>query len=419
MRGLEHAHKQIIIHRDIKPANLMINKNNQVKVADFGIARVSGASRNTRDGTIIGTYEYISPEAAQGQPATALSDLYSMGVVLFELIAGRLPFESQNEYELLGMHIHAARPSLRSMVEDAPASVDDIVQRAMDRKAGKRFGSAEEMADALQKCLATLSKRTSHGGIRRFFSRGGETARAKTPPAPALAERRRTDISSACRQAEDLLDRHLWSEAGEALDAGLRSHPDEPELVALRNRMQRQRQQYEQAVAQQAELIRDLLNRGLAEEALKVAGNALAMHPEATSLLDLQRECRERVDLVNAGAGELAQVQERVNQLIAAGGLQEATDYILELLASNPNQNELNKLLARILQAPKDAEKHAAVRQYASEAEKVANAGQFEAALAILEEALRRFPGSPISRVCGARCTIACRRNCGAGRWRR
>jgi len=95
------------VHRDIKPANLMIDKGNHVKVTDFGIARVRGASRDTRDGMIIGTYEYISPEAAQGLEATALSDVYSMGVVLFEILTGRLPFESRNEFELLRLHIQA------------------------------------------------------------------------------------------------------------------------------------------------------------------------------------------------------------------------------------------------------------------------------------------------------------------------
>ena len=95
LRGLEHAHRHGIVHRDIKPAN---------------------------DGMIIGTYEYISPEAVQAQHATGLSDLYSLGVVLFELITGRLPFESSRESELLRMQIQAPRPSMRSLVKEVPAA---------------------------------------------------------------------------------------------------------------------------------------------------------------------------------------------------------------------------------------------------------------------------------------------------------
>jgi len=177
------------------------------------------------------------------------------------------------------------------------------------------------------------------------------------------------------------------------LDAGLRGHPDEPELVDLRNRVQRQRQQYEQAAARQAEHVRDLLNRGFAEDALKVADNALAMYSRAGSLLDLQRECRQRVDVAKTKAGELAQVQESVDKLIAAGQFQAAENYVLELHEDYQNQNELNKLLARILQAKRDAEKQAAVSQYMSQAEQTADAGEWEQALTILDGALSRFPG--------------------------
>ena len=393
LRGLDHAHKQGIVHRDIKPANLMIHRGGQVKVTDFGIARVHGASRDTRAGMIIGTYEYISPEAAQGLETTAVSDLYSMGVVLFEMITGRLPFESQSEYELLRMHIQAARPSVRATVRDVPGAIDDIVQRAMDRKAGRRFRSAEEMADGLQRCLDTGQKRTTPTGIMRFFSLGGETTRTNATPVPGVADRRRADVSSTCHRVEDLIEQHLFNDAGSVLEAGFRSYPDEPDFIDLRNRLQRQRQQYEQAIAQQTELIRDLLERGFSEEALKVAGNALTMYPRAGALLELQRECRRRVDLASVAAGEFAQVQGRVEELITAGQFLEATDYVLELLGAHENQIELNKLLARILQARKDAEKQAAIRQCMSEAEEAAEAGAWESALAILEGGLGRLPG--------------------------
>ena len=394
LRGLEHAHRHGIVHRDIKPANLMINKEGQVKVTDFGIARVAGSNRSTNDGMIIGTYEYISPEAAQAQPATGLSDLYSLGVVLYELITGRLPFESPRESELLRMQIQAPRPSVRSLVKDVPAPVDEIVQRAMDRKASRRFRSAEEMAEALERCLEPASKRNTPTGIMRFFSLGGETLREKTP-SPAPAERRRTDISSTCHRVEDLLEQHLWNEAGSLLDAGLRNHPDETELIDLRSRAQRQRQQYEQAIAQQVDLIRDLLNRGLAEEALKVAGSALVMYSRAAALVDLQRECRQRVEVAKSKAGELVQVQERVDKLLSTGQFRAAREYVLELTEEHQNQNELNKLLKRSVQAEREAEKQAAVQQYLSQAGEAADAGLWEQALAVLDGALSRFPGEP------------------------
>jgi serine/threonine-protein kinase len=394
LRGLEHAHKHGIVHRDIKPANLMLNQEGQVKVTDFGIARVSGANRATRAGMIVGTYEYISPEAAQGLPTTALSDIYSMGVVLFELLTGRLPFESQNEYELLRMHIQGARPSVRSVVKDAPGALDEIVQRAMERNVRRRFRSAEEMAGSLQKWVEGAGKRPTVGIFSRWLS--GEGGREKTPaPEEGAAETRRTAITGVCRRIEDLLEQRLWSEAAGALQKGLRAYPGEPELIDLSNRLDRQRQQYEQGVAQQAELIRDLLGRGLPEAATKAADSALGTYPGAPVLLDLQAVCHARLAAANASAGQLVQVQRRVEELIDARKYEEATDYVLELHGTNHSQNELGKLLARILQVRKEAEKRDAIRQELAQAESAAATGQWEQALAILARALERFPEEP------------------------
>jgi len=315
-----------------------------------------------------------------------------MGVVLFEMVTGRLPFESENEYELLRMHIQASRPSVRSIFKDVPGAVADVIERAMDRKAGRRFRSADEMADGLQKCLDAGQRRTPTTGLfQRIFGVDAEPLRVT--PAPAVTERRRTDVSSTCHRVEDLIEQQLFGEASSVLNAGFRSFPDEPEFIDLRNRLLRQQQQYEQAVAQQTDLVRDLLRRGFSEEALKVAGNALGMYPRATNLIDLQRECRRRVDLANVAAGELAQVESRVDEFIAAGQFQEGTDHVLGLLGAHEGQIELNKLLARILQARKLAEKQAAIEQCMRGADEAADAGKWEPALAILEDGLVRFPG--------------------------
>lgn len=390
--GLEHAHRHGIVHRDIKPANLMLTKEGQVKVTDFGIARVSGASRSTRVGMIVGTYEYISPEAAQGLPTTASSDIYSMGVVLFELITGRLPFDNSNEFELLKMHIEASRPSLRSVVKEIPGALDDLVQRSMDRTVRRRFRSAEEMATELQKCLDRTARRTSPTGLSRFWP----LAREKAPQLDlGLTDRRRTDISSTCHRIEDLLEQQRWDDAAGAVDAGMRAFPSEPDLIDLSNRLQRQRQLYQQGISQQAELVRDLLDRGLPEAAMKAVGSALATYPSAATLLDLQRECRRRVDLASASAGELAKVQQKIDELVGAGKFQEATDYVLELHGGSLNQNELGKLLARILQARKESEKQEAIRRELAQAADSADQGDWTKALSLLDTALTRFPSEP------------------------
>src|ERR1017187_7144622 len=161
LRGLAHAHRHRVIHRDVKPANLMLNTEGVLKVTDFGIARVVGANRATRVGMLLGTYEYISPEAVEGKDTTELSDLYSTGIVLFELVTGQLPFTGESEYELVRKHVEADRPSVRDFgLKDVPSEFEDVIHRAMDRNPRKRFKSADEMADALQDCLDRHRQRT-------------------------------------------------------------------------------------------------------------------------------------------------------------------------------------------------------------------------------------------------------------------
>ena len=165
LRGLAHAHRHRVIHRDVKPANLILNADGVLKVTDFGIARVVGADRATRVGMLLGTFEYISPEAVESKDTTELSDLYSTGIVLFELVTGQLPFAGGSEYELVRKHVEANRPSLRDFgLKDVPSEFEAVIRRAMDRNPRKRFRSADEMADALQTCLDR--QRTSSGGSK-------------------------------------------------------------------------------------------------------------------------------------------------------------------------------------------------------------------------------------------------------------
>ncbi len=163
LAGLEHAHRLNVIHRDVKPANIMLNYTGEIKLMDFGIARILEHVRQTRSGYMIGTLEYTSPEQAQGLEVDARSDIYSMGTVLYEMLTGRLPFQKNTDYELLQAQIKESPQSPRTFVEDMPQALEDIVLKALAKEPDNRFSTAFEFSQALSASLqdgTPLSKST-------------------------------------------------------------------------------------------------------------------------------------------------------------------------------------------------------------------------------------------------------------------
>jgi serine/threonine-protein kinase len=149
--AIGYAHQHGVIHRDIKPSNIMILPDGRVKVMDFGIARVLGTERMTRDGSVIGTVEYMSPEQIRGQESSEASDIYSLGVLLFEMVSRRLPFSGQNQFDLMRAHIEDTPPPLREFIPSIPEHIEQAVLRALEKRKEDRFRSAGEFRAALQK----------------------------------------------------------------------------------------------------------------------------------------------------------------------------------------------------------------------------------------------------------------------------
>ncbi len=150
-QALDHAHRQGIIHRDLKPGNIMLDEEGNAYLSDFGIARVLGS--NLTGSMIIGTPAYMSPEQANGFPLDARSDLYSLGIVLFELITGREPFQAETPMALLLKHINEPVPPLSSFRSDIPDAVELVIMKATAKDPNARYTSASEMAKAFSDAL--------------------------------------------------------------------------------------------------------------------------------------------------------------------------------------------------------------------------------------------------------------------------
>jgi serine/threonine protein kinase/formylglycine-generating enzyme required for sulfatase activity len=158
-RGLAAAAKHGIVHRDIKPANMMLTAEGTVKLTDFGLARLIGSDSLTRTGVILGTLQYISPEQARGMPCDHRSDLYSLGVVLYELLAGRVPFMADSVAGFLYQHIHANPKPLRKVARSVPRRFDTLVMRCLRKNPDDRYASLDDFIAACERVAAGQSLR--------------------------------------------------------------------------------------------------------------------------------------------------------------------------------------------------------------------------------------------------------------------
>lgn len=151
--GIAHAHESYIIHRDIKPQNIMIEDDGRIKITDFGIAMALNATQLTQTNSVMGSVHYLPPEQASGKAATVKSDIYSLGIMMYELLTGTVPFKGDNAVEIALKHMKDKIPSIRKQNPAIPQSVENILLKATAKNPRNRYDSAAEMHEDLVHCL--------------------------------------------------------------------------------------------------------------------------------------------------------------------------------------------------------------------------------------------------------------------------
>ena len=202
LSALQHAHTNGIIHRDIKPQNILVHSDGHIKVGDFGIARVAGSNTISSEDSVMGSVHYFSPEQARGENVTFASDLYSVGVVLYEMLTGQPPFDGETPVAVALQHINGKARPMSELNPEIPPAMERVVEKAMEKRPEKRYQSALEMAQDLQRALQEPD--------------GTWLGRLPDKPIPALAQ------PATARQKPVKPSRSVWTWVGIiALAAGV------------------------------------------------------------------------------------------------------------------------------------------------------------------------------------------------------
>jgi serine/threonine-protein kinase len=182
--AVDYAHKRQMIHRDIKPANIMLDVNGHAILMDFGIAKIIGGHKHTATGAVIGTAMYMSPEQVRGDRFDHRTDIYSIGITLFEMVHGRPPFDADSTMTLMMKHLNEPVPDLRQLQPDAPEDLIRVIEKALAKDPAERYQSAAEMSAALRKVNASLQGQALAGNA----SAGMVQVYASTTPQSAAIE---------------------------------------------------------------------------------------------------------------------------------------------------------------------------------------------------------------------------------------
>jgi len=357
--GLSHAHLRGIVHRDIKPANIMVSKEGVVKIVDFGIAHI-GAASDTKTGQIMGSVSYMAPEQVNGSPVDARTDIFSTGVVLYELFTYNHPFDGENMAATLMKIIHAVPPPLKNFVSDYPPELEAIIFKALAKNREDRYHSADDLALDLSQLQEHLKREIIGKHLQQVtvLLEKAELLKAKDQLLQALqVDRQNTEANLLLREVQQRIAR-----------------------AQIKEQVQQLRRQAEEAFAQKQ-----------FEPALSYLERATGLDATDVEL----RQLRESIQTAWSRELELQEKLRRAEWAHQAGDLDSAQQAMEEALQIAPEQVQAASLYQTIQHDWEERERQRQLKNYLEQARREIAARNFTSALEKLKLADLVDPGAP------------------------
>ncbi len=391
-RGLAYAHKAGIVHRDVKPSNIRLTDDYQVKVLDFGIARLVTSTTMTSGGMVLGTSHYLAPEQIKGAHVDRKSDIFAVGIILFELLTSRKPFDGDNTATVLYNILHEPYQKMNPPIDEQFTAIGRVLKKAMDKDPARRFFSADEMADDLEHFLHSFAppQRTGQQATTQELASPSSTKEVSKPEEdekkPLTPYKSDPRITNLLRTAKKQIVEGHPVQAMSYIKQALQIDPNDPDAAQLQNMVEQdiKRAEAEDLLKQGQNYMRE----GRYDIAMKAFEKILRIQPNHSKARMLLETVKN--EMMNP---EMEEFISKARQAIEEKKYQDARKLVEDVLKAVPEHQgayELQVLLKERISVEE-------FNELLTSAEGFIEKQEFDTAKMALEKALKIYPQHPVA----------------------